>query len=87
MALSMLFLINQVVLSFVWCTPVQYNWNKLIKGTCNLNGQLAGFTITGSINLGIDVIIVALPASKLFGLKMKLSKKLGVASMFSLGAL
>ncbi|KAL2289918.1 hypothetical protein FJTKL_01197 [Diaporthe vaccinii] len=73
--------------AFLFCTPVQYNWDKSIMGTCDIPGQSDAFKAAGSINLVIDAIVVGLPMPKLFGLHMLLSRKLSLASMFSLGAI
>lgn len=85
MAVTALYFISVACTAFVFCTPVRYNWDKLIKGTCNFDGQSIAFQVSGSINLVIDAVVVALPMPKLFGLQMKLARKLSLASMFSLG--
>ncbi|ROW16455.1 hypothetical protein VPNG_02754 [Cytospora leucostoma] len=66
---------------------LKYNWDQSIAGTCNVRGQSVAYEAAGSINLVIDAFVVGLPMPKLFGLQMVLSKKLGLASMFSLGAI
>lgn len=87
MLVTFAYLISVICEAFVFCTPVQFNWDKSITGTCDVSGQLNAFKAAGSINLVIDAIVVGLPMPKLFGLHMLLSRKLSLASMFSLGAM
>lgn len=87
MLVTTLYLISVICEAFLFCSPVEYNWDKTIAGTCDVSGQSVAFEAAGSINLVIDAFIVALPMPKLFGLQMALSRKLSVASMFSLGAM
>ncbi|KAI1427606.1 hypothetical protein F5Y12DRAFT_142312 [Xylaria sp. FL1777] len=70
--------------AFFLCTPVEYNWDKTIPGgVCN---QGVAFLVSGIMNLIIDAFIVILPMPLLFKLQLPLFKRLGVAVMFSLGA-
>ncbi|KAK5633865.1 hypothetical protein RRF57_009579 [Xylaria bambusicola] len=84
MATSVAFFIIAFLQSFLLCTPVQFNWDKRIPGgVCN---QSIGFLLPGMMNLVIDAFIVVLPMPILFKLHLPLFKKLGIAVMFSLGA-
>ncbi|KAI1866346.1 uncharacterized protein JN550_007734 [Neoarthrinium moseri] len=86
MAISLAYLVSVIVEAFALCKPVQYSWDKSIQGgTCT--GENLAYLVAGITNLVIDAFIVSLPMPKLFGLQMSLSKKVGVAGMFSLGAL
>jgi hypothetical protein len=85
MALSVGYWIHIFLETFVLCTPVQYNWDKTIAGTCDPNTLIA-YILAGTINLILDIFIVALPMPLLWSLHMSLPKKLGTISMFSLGA-
>ncbi|KAF2657694.1 hypothetical protein K491DRAFT_676986 [Lophiostoma macrostomum CBS 122681] len=60
--------------TFLLCIPVQFNWDTTIQGTCRC------------LNLIIDMVVVALPMPMLWRLWSPIAKKIGVAAMFSLGA-
>ena len=85
MAVTMCYFTSVLVETFALCHPVQYNWDKSITGECE--GQSLAFLVAGITNLIIDVFIVALPMPMLFGLRLPLLKRVGIAAMFSLGAL
>jgi hypothetical protein len=83
--LSMGYWISVLVEVFVLCTPVEFNWNKTIAGTCDPH-SLDAYIAAASINLVIDIFIVVMPVPMLWKLRMSLAKRLGTISMFSLGA-
>lgn len=86
MIFSTAYLISVILEALVLCTPVQYSWDKSIPGgVCN--GENVAYIVSAVTNLVIDAWVVALPMPKLFGLQMSRTKKLGLVSMFSLGAL
>ena len=57
--------------------PVQYNWDKSIRGG-TFNNQNLAYLIAGSTNLDIDAFVVALPMPMLFRLQMNLSEKISI---------
>lgn len=71
--------------TFALCKPVQFNWDKTVKGVCY--GENTAYLVAGITNLLIDIFIVVLPMPSLFRLQMTLSKRISIAAMFSLGAL
>jgi hypothetical protein len=83
MALTSAYFIMVFLEAFLLCTPVQFNWNKSIDGTC-ANEQMA-FLSAGIINLLIDLIVVLLPMPMLWNLQMGLPKKIGLSAMFGIG--
>lgn len=86
MILTMAYLVSVFLEALVLCKPVAYSWDKSIPGgVCT--GQNIAYLVAGITNLLIDAWVVVLPMPKLFGLQMSTAKKLGIASMFSLGAL
>jgi hypothetical protein len=85
MVLSICYWISVFLETFLLCTPVEFNWDKTIAGTCNPNA-LTAYVVAASINLVIDVFIVVLPIPLLWRLQMSLAKRLGTISLFSLGA-
>lgn len=85
MGVSTVYFISVVVEGFALCSPVQFNWDKSIDGECY--NQNTAYLAAGIMNLIVDVIIVILPMPQLFRLKMPFARRLGIASMFGLGAL
>lgn len=70
------------------CIPVRYSWLfylKEMEGTC-LN-RSAGVWANASINIALDLIMLALPLIQLWSLKTSYStrKKIQVMIMFSIG--
>lgn len=67
------------------CNPIAFNWDRTIPGgTCMV--AKTGFLVSGSVNLAIDVILVAMPAPIVWRMQHVTSmKKLGIIAMFSLG--
>ncbi|KAJ8130819.1 hypothetical protein O1611_g2804 [Lasiodiplodia mahajangana] len=85
MGITVVYFISVVVEAFAICKPVAFSWDKTIEGgTCP--GQSAAFLGAGVMNLALDLIIWIIPMPMLFNLQLSMPKKLGVASMFSLGA-
>ncbi|KAF2827280.1 hypothetical protein CC86DRAFT_466080 [Ophiobolus disseminans] len=84
MLVSTLYFLSVLMETFLLCTPVQYNWDKTITGTCSTHSDVA-FILAGTTNLIIDVFVVALPMPTLWRLQMPLERKIGVMAMFSLG--
>lgn len=84
MVLAWAYFVIVMVATFALCHPIQYNWNKKIPGSCH--GEVHAYLSTGITNLVIDAFIVTLPIPTLLGLRMSLSKKLGLIAMFSLGS-
>ncbi len=78
--------LSTVLTAFLICHPFAFNWNKVtVKGSC---GNLSAYYLsTGIVNLLIDVTIVALPLPLLWGLQMRMSRKIALTAIFSLGAL
>ncbi|KAK8036278.1 hypothetical protein PG993_008892 [Apiospora rasikravindrae] len=66
--------------------PLSYYWDKLIPGgTCgNID---AAYPAVRSINLVLDCSVALIPSTVLWGLLMPARKKVGIATMFTLGAL
>lgn len=71
------------------CSPVEWSWQQVDdnwgSGSCN-NIHLQGW-MSAILNIVIDLIMLTLPLKSLWGLQMKLRKKLMIMFMFSLGIL
>ncbi|OQE32939.1 hypothetical protein PENFLA_c001G10456 [Penicillium flavigenum] len=68
------------------CTPVQYYYNKDLKGHC-MSGQVQFFQVMGSIALVEDIIIFCLPIPVFWRLQVNRRQKVGLTLVFSLGLL
>lgn len=68
------------------CVPLNYGWNKKIKGRCDVNIQALYITAT-VLNLVGDIGIVAAPIPLIWSLQMSPPTKVGVTGMFLLGGL
>lgn len=78
--------IATVVTAFTICRPIAFNWDKtIVGGTCGNIPQY--YLSTGIVNLLLDVFVVVLPMPMLWGLQMKLSRKVGLTFIFGLGFL
>lgn len=69
------------------CTPVNYYWDKSIPGGGHcININTLAYAITGA-GFVTDISIWLLPLPYLWGLQMKLPRKLAVMGIFLLGGL
>lgn len=69
------------------CTPMAFNWDRTIPGGKCMKPKM-GFLISGSINLVVDVILVAMPIPVVWRMQhVTTMKKIGIIGMFSLGLL
>jgi hypothetical protein len=66
------------------CKPLAAYWN-FTPGKCRPIQNQAYATV--SINMVLDLVVVALPLPTIWALQMPLSKKIGVSFLFSLGLL
>ncbi|KAJ5905986.1 uncharacterized protein N7473_002902 [Penicillium subrubescens] len=78
--------ITAVLVNTFQCIPVQYYYDKTLKGHC-MKGQVKFFQAMGSIALVEDVIILCLPIPIVWRLQMVFRQKIAVTLVFSLGAL
>lgn len=67
------------------CRPVQYTWDKSIKGTC-INAPL--FFIIGSApNVFTDFVLLVLPLPAVWNLHTTRAQKISLTGIFMLGSL
>ncbi|TQN68617.1 Satratoxin biosynthesis SC1 cluster protein 4 [Colletotrichum shisoi] len=74
-----------VVMSFVFCIPLEGFWDHRVPAKCL--GQQVLFYAFGACSIATDVIIFLLPMPALFTLKIPRSQKLYLLGIFSLGFL
>ncbi|TKW50748.1 hypothetical protein CTA1_8308 [Colletotrichum tanaceti] len=83
---NLLILITFVTGSFAACQPLNFFWNgwkREMTGKCiNLN---AFAMCHGALNVALDAWMLVLPATQIYGLRMKLKTKIGVMLMFGVG--
>lgn len=74
------------IVSLASCKPFAFNWDKEItSGTCiDTSRFYVSQTILGVV---FDVIVVALPMPMLWGLQMKVQKKVALTCIFGVGLL
>lgn len=71
-------------LEFVNCTPVQKNWNPLIEGTCRWSIPKSVIA-SAAVNLGLDLLPLALAQRIIWGLHADWKRRLGVSLIFLVG--
>ncbi|MCJ1392966.1 hypothetical protein MMC18_005838 [Xylographa bjoerkii] len=79
------FWVATVMSALLICRPLAFNWDATVAGgTC---GDLHGFWIaTIAIGLVFDIILVVLPMPMLWGLQLKVQRKIALTFVFGLGA-
>ncbi|KAI1174365.1 hypothetical protein F4777DRAFT_554246 [Nemania sp. FL0916] len=81
------FYIALIVAFNVACTPVEANWNVLIKGDCSrVNTKYTNLS-TSAFNLISDVLILLIPQRVIWKLNMSTKRKIGVSVVFAIGVL
>ncbi|KAL2756653.1 hypothetical protein ACRALDRAFT_1069423 [Sodiomyces alcalophilus JCM 7366] len=66
------------------CQPFEMNWNPTLPGG-KCGDQVTSFTVTGSINLVTDVIVLVLPMPHLYKLHMAMYKRVTLICVFGTG--
>ncbi|KZL66584.1 CFEM domain-containing protein, partial [Colletotrichum tofieldiae] len=77
-----------IIATLLQCQPIGYFWKQLddkVEGRCN-DIHLQAWIAAG-INIGLDVVIIALPIKSLWAMQASLAKKITAICMFSLGTL
>ena len=74
------------ITTFVSCRPFAFNWDKTIKdGVCvDTSKYFLAQSISGVL---LDALVVALPMPMLWGLKMRVQKKISLTCIFGMGIL
>lgn len=68
-----------------YCSPRSRIWNKLQPGTCRT--QAPGIVFSACFNIVTDVVILLLPTTSLWKLKIPLKKKIQITLLFGTGIL
>ena len=70
---------------FTSCRPLSYPWNPIPGGYCKDVNVEAIASV--SVNMVLDTSIVVLPVWPLWGLQMRIRKKVAISCLFGLGLL
>lgn len=74
-----------VLIAFLLCQPLAFNWDPTIPGG-RCGDQNSAFLASGVLNLIIDILVIVLPLPMLWNLHMATHKRVGLMLMFSTGA-
>ncbi|MCJ1287042.1 hypothetical protein MMC26_006389 [Xylographa opegraphella] len=85
LTMSVLYAIAVILEIFLLCRPLSSLWDPSIKGACG--SEKAAYLGVGITNLIIDCFIIILPLPVLWNLRLKVSKKIALSFVFSLGTL
>jgi hypothetical protein len=75
-----------VLVTAFQCHPIEYTWNKDIKGGYCVNYNAVAWA-NAAINIQQDLLIILLPVNALRSLQLCLKKKIGMYAMFGVGGL
>lgn len=76
---------SDLIANFTGCQPLERFWNFWVAGHCA--DRKARNTVTASINIVLDVLILLLPQPVIWKLQMTNARKIGVFVVFSVGLL
>ncbi|KAL9082973.1 MAG: hypothetical protein Q9159_006074 [Coniocarpon cinnabarinum] len=86
MGICIAWAISVILVTFLICTPLSYNWNTTTQ-TGHCGNTHAGYVSIGAVDVITDGLILFLPIPMVLRLQMRTVQKLGVLSIFSLGVL
>lgn len=70
---------------FLICHPFRATFDPATPGTCG--NQIASFIAIGAFNVVTDILILSLPMTTIWGLKMRTPAKIGLTVVFLIGLL
>ena len=83
MLLVVLFGFGIILMQFLMCRPFVKEWDQKRPGVCG--DTIKSALVTGIINMCIDTIIILLPMPVLWGLQMRIRRKVELTVIFGLG--
>jgi hypothetical protein len=75
-----------VLTSFLVCRPFNETWDQAVDGG-NCGDQHLAFTITGAFNALTDLVVLLLPVSHVYKLKLPTCQKFVLSTVFGAGLL
>lgn len=86
---SMVFVVTwnvaNILQVFLICRPFKATYDLSVVGTCG--DRIGSFIAIGSFNIITDILILSLPMSTIWSLKMKKAAKAGITIVFCMGLL
>jgi hypothetical protein len=83
-AMTVLYAVVLIPIFFVACTPISASWDPLLHETHCWPWQYHSISAV-SVNMFLDVVIVAMPLPVVWNIQMPMKKKIGVSAMFCVG--
>jgi hypothetical protein len=86
LALCVAWSIMTILIAFLLCRPLGYNWNLLpTAGHCG--NQLHAYAAVGITDIITDAMILVLPMPMIYGLHLPKANKIALAGLMCLGIL
>ncbi len=86
MALCAAWALMTILLAFLLCHPLDYNWNLLpTAGHCG--DQRSAYAAVGIIDIFTDVMILILPMPMIWNLQMPKATRIALTTILCLGVL
>ncbi|KAI1387696.1 uncharacterized protein F4822DRAFT_444296 [Hypoxylon trugodes] len=79
-----LYCLMVILIAFLLCRPLAFNWDTSIPGG-HCGNRNSAFLASGVMNLVLDVAVLILPLPMLWNLNMAMNKKISLMLMFSIG--
>ena len=83
---NLIFYVVDTFIEILQCTPRERIWNPLTAGSCAVNIN-AALIATAVVNAVSDLVILALPFSSIWRLRMSGWEKLKISTVFAIGLL
>ena len=81
----MLWSTGNILQVFLICRPFRATYDPSVQGECG--DQIASFIAIGAFNIVTDLLILTLPIPTIWSLSMRLSTRVGILGVFSIGLL
>ena len=86
LGLSICWSVMTILIGFLICTPLSYNWDTTIPGG-HCGNQNAAYSAVSAIDIGIDVLIFVVPLPHIWKLHVQTVTKVALSFLFGLGLL
>lgn len=84
--INVAFYFAMVVVELKTCTPRAKEWDPTIQGGSCIHASEVRF-ILAMLNVGTDIVIIALPQRIIWGLHMPIKRKIALSALFLVGIL
>ncbi len=86
MGLCTAWAIMTILIAFLLCLPLDYNWN-LLPTTGHCGNQTSAYTAVGVVDILTDVLILLLPLPMIWRLQVPQANRIALAALLCLGIL